>query len=117
MRLLLDEMYPPLVAERLRNERGLDAVSVLERAELKGQPDGSIFDAAQDEQRAVVTENVPDYLRIARSYVAEGGVHHGLVLTTNRAFPRAQQNTVARLVAALADLPTTDVASNQEIWL
>ena len=117
MKLLLDEMYPPLVAERLRNEHGLDAVSVLERVELRGQPDGSIFDAAQHEQRAVVTENVPDFLRIARSYVAAGGVHYGLVLTTNRSFPRAQANTVARLVAALAELSASDAASNQELWL
>ena len=121
MKLLVDEMYAPTVAQRLRDEHAADAVSVLERPDLRGRPDSEIFDAAQREQRVIVTENVRDYLPLARSHQAAGGVHHGLALTTNRRFPRAQRDTASRIVDRLALLVAEEsgapVASNREIWL
>jgi hypothetical protein len=121
VKLLVDEMYPPIVAQRLRDEHAADAVSVLERPDLRGRPDSEIFDAAQREQRVIVTENVRDYVPFARSHQAAGGVHYGLALTTNRRFPRAQPDTVSRIVDRLVSLlakETADpVASNREIWL
>jgi len=50
-----------------------------------------------------------------------GRVHFGLLLTTDRKFPRANPRTMGRLVKALNYLLEAEVgrpvASNREIWL
>ena len=121
MKLLVDEMYSPIVARRLRDECDADVVSVLDRPDLRGRSDDVVFEAAQREGRMIVTENVPDYLLLARDDVAAGRTHHGLALTTNRRFPRAKANTISRLVRRLEELleepePVTG-PSNREVWL
>lgn len=60
MRILLDEMYPPEAAVRLRNEHGHDAVHVTE-AGLRATEDAVIAAVARAEGRAVVTENVAHF--------------------------------------------------------
>lgn len=121
MKLLLDEMFPPTIAGRLRDEHGHDVVAVAELDELRGLPDADIFLAAQEEERVMVTENVRDFRPIAREWQAMGRVHFGLVLTTNRRFPRAHPRTAGRLIRALSDLIEAEThhppASNREIWL
>lgn len=121
MKLLLDEMFLPTIAKRLREKHGHDVVAVAERDELRGLQDADIFLAAQEEMRTLVTENVRDFRPNAREWQAMGKVHFGLVLTTNRRFPRAHSRTAGRLVKALSDLMDADTdhppASNREIWL
>jgi hypothetical protein len=56
VRLLLDEMFSPEIARQLRL-RGHDVVAVLEQLELVRLLDPDVFEAAQTEQRTVVTEN------------------------------------------------------------
>jgi predicted nuclease of predicted toxin-antitoxin system len=120
VKLLVDEMFPAQVAIVLRERHGVDAISVRERPDLAGHADVDVFAAAQVEGRAVVTENVRDFRPIARQWEADGKVHHGLVLTSNRRFPRARPRTLGRLIAALAML-TSEVASEEptsmEAWL
>jgi len=70
----------------LRDGRGVDIVAIAERNDLRGLPDLDVFLAAQQEQRAIVTENVRDFRLIAREWEAKGIVHFGLVLTTNRRY-------------------------------
>ena len=60
MKLLLDEMYPIFISRELR-ARGHDVVSVHE-APGGGSPDDEVLDYASSEGRAVVTENVRDYI-------------------------------------------------------
>lgn len=79
MRLLLDEMFPPAVAEQLR-VRGHDVVAVAEVAGLAGCADREVFEHAQAEGRAVATENVPDFVRLDREWRQAERDHHGLVL-------------------------------------
>jgi hypothetical protein len=121
VKLLLDEMYTASVAGALREQHGQDAISVRVRSDLRGRPDEDVFAAAQAEGRVVVTENVRDLRPIALEWEAEGRLHHGVVFTTNRRFPRARPRTVGRLVSALADLVERsgglDEPSNPEIWL
>lgn len=107
MRLLLDEMFPHDIATALV-ERGREVVSIQQdRPELRHRPDAAVFAAAQEERRAVVTENAADYLGIAAAYGEDGRAHWGLVLTSNRAFPRHRPARAIRLVvAALDDLLT-----------
>jgi hypothetical protein len=115
--LLLDEMWPLVIAEQMR-ARGHDVVAAAARTDLRTKSDGDVFRVAQLEGRAIVTENAADYLLIARQENHRGRSHAGLILTTDRRFPRHDRRTAGRLVSALETLLTrTTDATNQEIWL
>ena len=106
MRLLLDEMFPPAVAEGLRR-RGIDAVAIQETPSLRGLPDPEVFVVAQLEHRGLVTENISDFVPLESAWRAEHeDPHHGLVLVAPATFPRHRPRAVGRLVAALASLGT-----------
>jgi hypothetical protein len=100
---MLDEMYPPAIAEQLR-ARGHDADAVVERAELRGLPDTEIFALAQTEQRALVTEDIADLSVIADDYDQRGQAHYGLVLVDLNRYPRGNPRTIGRMVTALEEL-------------
>lgn len=105
MKLLLDEMYPPVIAEQLR-ARGHDVVSVhdADYRRLEGAPDEEVFAAALAEERALVTENVPDFRRLEADALARGEAHAALVFTSNRQFPRGEPGTTGRLIESLHTL-------------
>lgn len=100
LKLLIDEMYTPVVAEQLR-ERGGDVEAVTERAELRGLPDKDLFSLAQQEERAIVTENIDDFSVIATNYDQRSQAHFGLVLVSRGSYPRSQARTVGRMVSEL----------------
>lgn len=115
MKLLLDEMWPPsITVQSLR--RGHDVVAVAERGDLRGKSDELVFAAAQDEDRAIVTENVADYRRLALEAMREGRSHAGLIFTLNRTFPRSNRRTPGRLVAALKKLLLSEPAQGDPEW-
>lgn len=102
MKLLVDEMYSAIVAEQLR-ARGHDVVSVhdADYRGLEGAPDEEVFATAVAEERALVTENVPDFRRLEAEALARGERSTGLIFTADRQFPRGDPRTVGRLVVAL----------------
>ena len=116
MKLLLDEMWAPAIAQALR-DRGHEVVAVAERLDLRGLPDEAIFDAALAEGWVIVTENVVDYRPLAADAMRAGRPHPGLIFTSNRAYPRANRRTAGRLVAALDHLLSTREAIETEHWL
>jgi hypothetical protein len=117
VKLLLDEMWSPDLAIQLRRH-GHDVVAVAERPDLRGQPDPAVFATAVAEARAVVTENVADYRPLAEERVRQGATHPGLILTSNRRFPRHDRRTAGRLVVALDALLSAEPdLTNQEHWL
>lgn len=117
MKLLLDEMWPPVIAAELRR-RGHDVNTVVERAELRTQPDEVIFAVAQTEGRAVLTENARDFVRLAAECLERGESHAGLILTHHRRFNRSDPRTVGRLVRALDALLSTDPTPGSFVhWL
>lgn len=118
MKLLLDEMYDPAVAEQLR-ATGHDVASVHdpEWRHLEGAPDEDVFATALAEGRVLVTENVPDFRRLETAALARGDSTPGLVFTTNRQFPRGHPATVGRLVAALAGLLAEQPAPAAAVFL
>ena len=65
MKLLLDEMYAPAIADQLR-ARGHDVCSLHDPTYqgLEGEPDHKVWTAAIADDRALVTENVQDFRRI-----------------------------------------------------
>lgn len=102
MRLVLDEMYSAAVGEQLRG-RGHDVVSIHdpEYRRLEGAPDEEVFATAVAEERAVVTENVPDFRRLEAEALARGRPAPTPIFTTNRQFPRGDPATLGRLGLAL----------------
>jgi predicted nuclease of predicted toxin-antitoxin system len=119
LRLLLDEMYPAAIAEQLR-ARGHDVDAVTARAELRALPDPDLFEVAQQEGRAVVTENIGDFSAIADATDQRGTPHHGLVLVDPAKYPRGNRRTVGRLVTQLDRLPDDhrgDAATSSRHWL
>lgn len=90
MKLLLDEMYPPRLAQELVR-RGHDVRAVVDRPELRALDDEVLLLAATAEGRALVTENVVDLPEIAAALEAEGREHRGIVLVSSRTFPRTER--------------------------
>lgn len=93
-------MHPQVIAEQLR-ARGHDADAVTARAELRALPDDGVFATAQQERRAVVTENVGDFCAIADAADQRGLPHHGLVLVDPAKHPRGNPRTIGRMVTEL----------------
>lgn len=122
VKLLLDEMFPHDIAAALV-ERGHDVVSIQgDRSELRQKSDPDVFGAAQAERRAVVTENIADYLAVGAAYQGDERPHWGLVLTSNRAFPRHRPDRAIRLFLAALDAfldahPDTDEPTSDIHWL
>ena len=112
MRLLLDEMLWPGVARELRR-RGLDALAVAERPDLRGLPDAEVLGRAVAEGRAIVTGDVRDY----RVLVADNAVEHfGLVLVPSRlARTHAASGALADALERIAT--EHDDLRDREIWL
>lgn len=100
MKLLIDEMYPPAIAEQLR-DRKHEVEAVTERIELRVLTDTAIFALAQQEQRAVVTENIDDFSIIADGYDQRGQAHFGLVLLSSGSYPRGSPATIGRMITEL----------------
>ena len=96
-RLLLDEMYPPLLAEMLR-DKGHDVRAVAASAELAGADDATVLDAATADDRCLLTENVRDFAVLAR-YTT----HAGLLLANSRRWARTRDG-IGRLAASLHDV-------------
>lgn len=102
MRLLLDDMYSPDVAVRLR-ARGHDAIAIRERPELLAMSDRQLFSAMAEEDRTLVTNNVVDFVPLYRAALAEGIVPAALFLTNDAVMPRTKAG-VGRFVSMLEDL-------------
>lgn len=111
--LLLDEMYPPAVAQRLR-DHGHDVVAVLEvEVGLASRSDDDVLGWAARHERCVVTENVRDFARLARTVP-----HAGIILVSAQRFPRTASG-LARLGAALDRVLTAKAqpTAGAVIWL
>jgi nucleoside-diphosphate-sugar epimerase len=93
-------MYPRAIAEQLRT-RGHDVVAVTAQPELRGLPDDEVFATAQQERRAVVTENIGDFSAIADAADQRGHAHHGLILIDPAKYARGNPRTIGRLVTEL----------------
>ncbi len=112
--ILLDEMYPPSLARRLRDS-GHDVLAVLDvEVGLASRSDQDVLAWAGRNNRHVITENVSDFARLA----ALGVEHAGLVFVSAQRFPRTAKGLI-RLgdaldaLLALKGLPPR----NGVIWL
>ena len=119
MRLLLDEHYSYLLAERLR-AAGHDVVSVQERDDLLGSGDRELLRRAAAEGRAFMTEDVGDFVPLVREAAAAGDRHFGVLITAQKSLPRRKGAIgvfIRRLDSFLREHPTDDALADQIAWL
>jgi len=118
LRLLLDEHFSPEIARQLR-DRGHDVIAARERV-AGGRSDRNLLALAVLERRAIVTENVGDFVELHRAAIITGTAHFGIIFTSQREFPRTRRAT-GRMVHALEALlvvhPQTDALRDQTWWL
>jgi hypothetical protein len=76
LKLLLDEYFPPDIAARLR-ERSDGVVAVCERPDLISAEDETLLLLSTAEQRALLINNVRDFIPIATRWAGDGRTHHG----------------------------------------
>jgi hypothetical protein len=103
VRILVDQMYPPVLAESLRSA-GLEATTVTE-LRLAGAADTEVFAAAVAGGHALLTENVGDFARIAADRSTAGGHHFGVLVALSSRFSRrpAGVNPLTAAIKSLAD--------------
>jgi hypothetical protein len=118
VRVLLDEHFSPEIARQLR-DRGHDAVAMRE-LEARGLADRDVLALATLQRRAIVTENVADFVELHRVAFITGAAHFGVVFTSPRQFPRTRR-AIGRMVRALEALiaahPEADALRDQTWWL
>jgi Domain of unknown function (DUF5615) len=111
--LLLDDMYPPSLGQKLP-AAGLDTLAALDiEVGLASRSDMDVLAWAARNKRCVVTENVRDFVPLASTMP-----HDGIILVASRRFPRTGSG-LARLSNALIDLYDTDEAPapGEVVWL
>lgn len=117
MRLLLDEMHAPAVADAF-TEAGFDVVATAADPSLRGTGDADLLDHAGAAGRALVTENVGDFTMLAAGRAVGGEPNAGLILTNPRRFNRATLAYPGNLIAALRTLLENPPAGDSWIrWL
>ncbi len=118
MKLLLDEHYSDLIAERLRGA-GHDVFTVADFG-LRGIADEPLLEKATDQRRALVTNNVRDFAPLAVRWAVAMRGHFGLLFTDDQRLPRGTQ-TIGIYIRILDDLlvkhPEEDALRDQIRWL
>ena len=96
--MLLDEMYPPVLATDLRAV-DIEAFTVVELG-LAGRADPDVLAAAIAEGFVLLTENVADFARIATEHLSTGAHHPGVLIALSSRFSR-RRSGIPTLVAAI----------------
>jgi hypothetical protein len=108
VKILLDEMHAPSIADALAEE-DWDVLAVVAAADLRRISDADLLEHAAAMERALVTENVADFSPLADQWAGEGRAHAGLIFTHPKRFNRASVGYPGNLIGALrvflADLP------------
>lgn len=107
-------MWTPTIALQLR-KRGFDAIAIGEPAHANryaGVSDDEVFRGAQEDGRAIVTDNIADYEQARRAWESRGQTHQGLLYALNPPFNRHRgERVIGQMVNALAHfLASPDVA-------
>ena len=116
MKLLLDEMHSPRIADTLIDE-GWDVIAVAADADLRGLTDRDLFENATSADRALVTENIADFSLLSRQWMSAGRDHSGLLFTHPRKFHRASLAYPGNLISVLQQfLETCPIAGVAWTW-
>ncbi len=87
---------------------------------IKGIDDGSLLALAEREDRALLTNNVRDFLELTARWASSGQDHCGLLFTSDASLPRGRSNigTYVEHLGRLMDAnPGRRPLENQVRWL
>ena len=119
VKLLLDEMLSPAIAQELRS-RGHDVLAVGGDRDREGMSDPEVMAWARTEHRAVVTNNLRDFRPLHHEAITPGGPgHYGMVFMPG-SYRRTKDDTgriIAALQTMLAQYPGEKDLANGETWL
>ena len=115
MKLLLDEMHSPRVADALRAQ-GWDAIAVAAESTRRGRPDTELFEFAIETGRVIVTEDSGGFIRLANLSSVEGKPHYGLIITSRARFPRGSVAYPNTLITALRNFLAAPPAES-DTWI
>jgi hypothetical protein len=118
VKLALDHHYPTAIAQQLRT-MGRDAVAAVERGWHR-ETNEALLARCVAEQRTLLTNNVGDFMTIARSWAVQGRQHAGLVFTSDASLPRTHA-TIGRYTKLLDTLlrehPKPEESVDRIHWL
>jgi hypothetical protein len=100
VKLLLDDMHAAGIVDALTGH-SWDVVAVAAEAELRGISDEDLLAHAAAGERALVTENVADFVLLATRWTGEGRAHSGLIFTNPKRFNLATLAYPGNLITAL----------------
>lgn len=116
MKLLLDRMHTPAIAEAL-SWKGLDVIAVADTPLLRGCCDSDALDYAVNTDRAVVTEDVGDCSVLTTRRATTGQPHAGVIFTNPNRFNRASLAYPGDVITALESfLDTPPVTGESWVW-
>ena len=119
MRLLLDEMLSPVIAQRLR-ERGHDVQAIAGQRQHEALSDPEVMDLARAQRRAVVTNNLVDFRPLHHEAITPGGAGHFGMVFVPGGYRRTRADVgriVEALGAKLAAFPGESDLADGETWL
>ena len=119
MKLLLDEMLSPIIAEQLR-ARGRDVEAIKGNPLHEALSDGDVMELARAEHRAVVTSNVVDFRPLHHDAITPGGPGHFGIVFMAGDYRRTRADVgriVIALEAKLVRYPGEADLANGETWL
>ena len=116
MKLLLDEMHSPMVAEALLAQ-GFDVVAVAAEPSLRGSSDAELLEHASRSDQILVTENVGDFSVLFADRIANDGECAALIFTHPKTFNRASLAYPNDMITALATfLHAQPIDGDSWIW-
>lgn len=119
LKLLLDEMLSPVIAEQLR-ANGYDVESVAGHPLREALSDREVLDLARSEQRAVVTNNLVDFRPLHHEAIVPGGPGHFGMVFLPGSYRRTKADVgriVVALQAKLEEYPGENDLVDGETWL
>ena len=105
MKLLLNEMWSHEIAAQVRR-RGHDVIAATEpehAARYRQVEDDVVFARVQEDERAIVTDNIKDYETARLAYERRGEPHHGVIYALSPPFDRHQPEAVIGLIVRALD--------------
>lgn len=109
------ETHAPVVAGALSGG-GADVQAVAASDLLRGVSDAELLALASAQGRALVTENVRDFMLLHHQWVGQGRSHGGLVMTNPRKFDRVRLSYPGNLIEALTQF-LRETGGQGEAWI
>jgi predicted nuclease of predicted toxin-antitoxin system len=119
VKLLLDEMLSPLIAQQLR-DHGHDVEAIAGNPLHTALSDDQVMHLARAHGRALVTNNLVDFRPLHHEAITPGGPGHFGMIFMPSAYRRTRSDVgriVRALEAKLAEFPGDRDLADAETWL